>query len=180
MKPAGLNSAVYVLLIGVMFVGLSATALAQGARKQPKAGSAVAESTLRGCLQPGKDHTTLTDATGATYLLKGKVGPARKHREYVEVSGRQFAPTSGRGEAALPRIEVTKLRKLAKSCPVNLTPPPSRATYNATAPQQFPGTPAYDRPATAPGQEGAPVINSGGAGGAPSPGTGNPPPPSQR
>jgi hypothetical protein len=179
MKSVGLKAAVRVLFIGLAFMILSLAALAQGTRQQPQ-GSSVAESKVTGCLQPGKDHVTLTDGTGTTYLLKGKLGRVQKRREYVEVSGQQFAPTSGRGEAALPQIKVVKLRKLAKTCPVNLTPPPTNSVYNPTAPQSFPGTPAYDRPATAPGSEGAPVINSGGAGGAPSPGTGNPPPQSQR
>ncbi len=169
-----------IVSIGLALTGLAAASGAQQTPQQNQAGSAVAETTVRGCLQPGKDHVTVTDSTGTTYLLKGNLGQLNEHREYVEVSGQQLAPRSGRGEAALPQIKVTGLRKLANTCPVNLTPPPKGSAYNPTAPQSFPATPPYDRPATAPRSEGAPVINTPGEGGAPSPGTGNPPPSSQR
>ncbi len=169
------------LLLGFAFIAADLAALAQTNPPASNAGSTVADSNIRGCLQPGKDHVTLTDATGTTYLLKGNVGQTTNRREFVQISGQQVAPTGAHGEAALPIIQVKNLKKLADQCPVNLTPPPARTrVYNPTSPQQSPTTPPYDRPATAPAEEGAPVINTPGAGGAPSPGTGNPPPPQQR
>jgi hypothetical protein len=180
MKADAAKRAFQLVFIGLVFACTSAVAQDQGAPQQPRAGSPVAQTTVRGCLQPGGAQVTLTDATGTTFLLQGSLGQASQARQYVEVSGQQLSPTSNEGQAAMPRIEVRNLRKLADTCPVNLTPPPSTPNYKATAPQKSPTTPQYDRPATAPVPEGAPVINTQGAGGAPSPGTGNPPPQQQK
>ena len=136
--------------------------------------------TVQGCVQgktPG--HFTLLQAsTGATFEIKGKPRDFKHSRgKLVEVEASELAPTAPRGMGDLPQLQVTKLRVVAKRCPIQgngLRPeqssppagqnqPPVAATprYQTTgAPDQTPPT-AGTNP------------NGAGVSGAPSAGTGN-------
>ena len=131
--------------------------------------------TLKGCMQPGTDRTTLTDETGTTYLLD-HIRFSSPKRAFVEVHGEQLSPAGRHGEAALPEIRVASMHTLSNICPEKTMPPPSN--YKPHLPSaESPSTPPYESPNAPQPQEGAPVLNSQGAGGAPSPGTGDIPEP---
>lgn len=154
-------------------IALLVSLTAMAAQAQAPAVQQATQVTVRGCLQTGAGGTTLTDGTGTTYLLDyASVSP--QGSAFVEVHGEQFAPKGQQGEAALPTLRVSSLRRLSDICPEKIMPPPSSS--NPPAPSaQSPSTPEYQSPIAPDGQEAAPVLNTQGAGGAPSPGTGNPP-----
>ncbi|MFZ3211370.1 MAG: hypothetical protein WA188_07625 [Terriglobales bacterium] len=139
----------------------------------PPAGSRndVGAITVRGCLQAGADHTTLTDRTGTTYLLE-HVSVSSRGSSFVEVQGEQFSPSGERGEAALPQVRVSSMRRLSHTCPQKILPPPSNPKPPLPS-AQSPSTPPYQSPNAPQPEDAAPVLNTQGAGGAPSPGTGN-------
>jgi len=117
---------------------------------------------------------TLTDENGTTYLLD-YASSSPQNSAFVEVRGVQFPPQGQQqGEDALPKVRVTTMRRLSATCPQNITPPPATSKVPTAAPES-PSTPAYQSPIAPQPQEAAPVLNTQGAGGAPSPGTGNPP-----
>jgi putative hemolysin len=155
-----------------------ATAIVQAQTSPVRALSArveVAEVALQGCLQRGAERTTLTDETGTTYLLD-HAPVSSPAAAFVEVHGEQLSPAGQRGEAALPEVRVTSMRRLSDACPQKLIRPPS--SVNPPLPgAQSPSTPPYQSPIAPQPQDAAPVLNTQGAGGAPSPGTGNPPDP---
>jgi len=160
-------------LFTIMFVG--SLAVAAGAQtpsaKSQAARQDVAQVTVRGCLQPGAERTTLTDGTGTTYLLEHAQVSSR-HPAFVEVQGEQLSPAGQHGEAALPEIDVRGMRQLSGTCPQKVTPPPSNSKPPLPS-AESPSTPPYQSPIKPEPEEGGPVLNTQGAGGAPSPGTGN-------
>jgi len=162
--------------VALLAVLTAITVKAQTPPKQPPppAQNGVGEVTVKGCMQRGADRTTLTDATGTTYLLS-HVSRSSRGSAFVEVHGKQVAPAGWHGEAALPGLRVNRMRRLSATCPEKIIPPPSNNSNLSPPYGQSPGTPAYQSPIAPDGQEAAPVLNSQGAGGAPSPGTGNPP-----
>jgi hypothetical protein len=154
-------------------IALLVSLTAMAAQAQAPAVQQATQVTVRGCLQTGDSGTTLTDGTGTTYLLDyASVSP--QGTAFVEVRGEQFAPSGQEGEAALPKIRVDSLRRLSDTCLEKIMAPPS-TSRPPTSNVQSPSTPAYESPISPPPQEAAPVLNTQGAGGAPSPGTGNPP-----
>jgi hypothetical protein len=160
-----------VLVVNTVLLVALATATLQaqstGSQQQRKP---VAEVTIRGCMQPGAERTTLTDSTGTTYLLR-ESQVSSHHRAFVEVRGQQLSPPGRHGEAALPEIRVVSLRTLSNICPEKIMPPLNSKPAPGGAPPPA-GWPSESSVAPQPRQA-APVINSQGAGGAPSPGTGN-------
>jgi len=155
------------------FVLSAAFAIAAQAQA-PTAQSQSTEVTIQGCIQTGAGRMTLTDQNGTTYLLD-YASPSPQKLAFVEVRGVQFPPQGQQpGEDALPKVRVTTMRRLSATCPANITPPPATSKAPTAAPES-PSTPAYESPINPPAQEAAPVLNTQGAGGAPSPGTGNPP-----
>lgn len=158
----------------------------QSARDVSPAGqtaNAPVNTTVRGCVQAG-ERVTLTDSTGNIFLLQGDTSAIKgQQHKVVEVSGRQLPPDSRQSSAAIPSIEVKTMRQIADSCHVNIYPRTQPPAGNARQSQPNPSTTPYSGPREGPQSEkGGPpdaVINSTGAGGAPSPGTGNTTPPPQ-
>jgi hypothetical protein len=170
------SSSIPVQMSGIFSLLLAAAVIAQAqtpASQARQSRESATEVTIRGCLQPGAERTTLTDQTGTTYLLRNAPTP-NPGRRFVEIRGEELAPTAQSGQAALPEIRVNSLRKLSDLCPQKITPPPANSEP-PTGSAESPATPPYQSPIAPQTQEAAPVLNQQGAGGAPSPGTGNPP-----
>jgi len=148
-----------------------------------QAATETVKSTVRGCVQGG-ERITLTDSSGNTFLLRGD-NSALKNEEHkvVEVSGPQYPPASRESAAAIPSIEVQTMRQIADTCPPNIYQRGQHPVPRPNASQPNPATAPYSGPREGPqGEQSGPpdaVINTQGAGGAPSPGTGNNPPPPQ-
>ena len=160
------REALLLIVLGTMLQAQVAAYQAQQSHK------AVAEVIIRGCMQPGAERTTLTDPTGTTYLLR-QIQVSSQKREFVEVHGQQLPPAGQHGEAALPEIHVISMRTLSNICPEKILPQPLNPK-TASPGAQSPATPPYHSPNIPHPQPGAPVLNTPRAGGAPSPGTGNP------
>lgn len=167
-----------VLALAGLFV--SGLAVSQN-QKTADADVTAAKITVRGCIQRGKtDHFSLLQAsTGTSFELQGSIDDFRRSDgQFVEVQANELAPTAGRGLQSNPRLQVSKLRIVAKECPIQgygKNPPASQVTGQRA--QRSPATPRY-QPSGAPNQTPPPEgVNPNGAGvsGAPSPGTGNPP-----
>jgi hypothetical protein len=92
-------------LVSTFALLTAVTALAQTQRtpSQLTPGSTVAEVTIRGCMQPGAERTTLTDSRSTTYVLR-QTQVSSKSRTFVEVHGQELSPAGQHGEAALPRF----------------------------------------------------------------------------
>ncbi len=148
--------------------------------------------TVQGCITGGQEAYTLTqEGTGVTFKLLGNSTQFQDFRgKSVEVTGREFPPTSRRGMNDLPRLAANKMRMTGGHCPAVKGYAPSPAGTPTGIPQAKDGqpqnqpptaaTPRYASPG-APNQTPPTVGNNpnvGGATGTPSPGTGNPPPPS--
>ncbi|MBV9608709.1 MAG: hypothetical protein JO187_04050 [Acidobacteria bacterium] len=156
--------------------------LSQQASPSSEAATEPVKTTVRGCIQAGNSRVTLTDSAGNTFLLRGDMSALKgEQHNVVEVTGQQLPPASRESAAAIPSIDVQSMRQIADTCPVHIY---ERSQAQPSGPKQR----AQPNPATAPyggpheGTQNAPpdaVINSTGAGGAPSPGTGNNPPPPQ-
>ncbi len=153
------------LLVALATATLQAQSTGPQQQRKP-----VAEVTIRGCMQPGAERTTLTDSTGTTYLLR-QSQVSSQQRAFVEVRGQQLSPPGRRGEAALPEIRVISMRTLSNICPGKIMPPPASNPASGGGPPPA-GWPS-ESPVAPQSEQAAPVINSQGAGGAPSPGTGN-------
>ena len=168
MRPTYSTAAEHLGWLALLVVS---TALTVRAQTPPVARNDAGAITVRGCLQAGADHTTLTDGTGTTYLLE-HVSASWRGSSFVEVHGEQFSPSGGRGEAALPQVRVSRMRRLSDTCPQKVVPPPSNR--KPPLPSAESPTPPYQSPIAPQPEDAAPLLNSQGAGGAPSPGTGNP------
>jgi hypothetical protein len=171
----------------VVFCGVILSGLAFSQQtKQPSATLAndvtASRITVRGCIQGGKtNHFSLLQAsTGASFELQGNANDfQRSNGQLVEVQASELAPTARNGLQSHPRLEVSKLHVIARECPIQgygKKPPISQSEGQRT--QTSPATRRY-QPSGAPDQTPPPDgVNPNGAGasGAPSPGTGNPPP----
>jgi hypothetical protein len=157
----------------IVFTAVFVHAQNQAVSPSPQVHNPPAEITIRGCIQPGAERTTLTDSTGTTYLLR-HAQTSSQNRAFVEVRGQQLSPPGRRGEAALPEIRVGSMRTLSNICPAKIMPPPSNSNPASRTTMPPAGWPSESTVAPQP-EQAAPVINSQGAGGAPSSGTGNTP-----
>ncbi len=146
--------------------------------------------TVRGCVSGGKEAYTLAQSgTGVMFKLQGDTSRFEQFRgQQIEVTARELPPPAraGTGLNNLPVLMVKQARVVGDQCPfrensgapvaapTNLPqnpPPPSHAPSAATPRYASPGAPNQ----TAPNVPNNP--NTQGANGAPSPGTGNTPPP---
>jgi len=135
--------------------------------------------TIRGCLMQGKEGYTLQqDATDSTFQLMGASGQFDGYTgKTVEVRGREMEPLAQ--SMNLPRFRVDTLKVVSNQCAVA----PKVGRPNSAAPNgerniEPDATPRYEptNPMQAP--PAVPVNpNTQGVTGAPSAGTGNPPPP---
>ena len=136
---------------------------------------------IRGCLMQGKEgYTLLQDSTDTTFKLLGEDAQfAGASGKVIEARGRELEPVAG--SMNMPRFQVSDVKVVADQCPV--TPkaalPNSGAAGTARNPEPD-ATPRYEpnnpnqTPPTVPINP-----NTPGASGAPSAGTGNPPPPAK-
>lgn len=143
---------------------------------------------MRGCINGGAQrYTFIQQSTGATFELQGDRSRFEQLRgKTVEVTGHESPPATATGINNVPELRVQGLQIIADKCPIEAPGPAS--TPAAPAPQNgrerqpaSPATPRYGS-AGAPNQT-PPAVgnnpNQPGITGAPSPGTGNPPPPPQ-
>ena len=143
-----------------------------------QAANEVVTTTVRGCVQAGGSRITLTDSAGNTFLLRGDTSALKNEQhKIVEVSGQQYPPDSRQSSVAIPSIDIQSMRQIADKCPVHIYERPQPQTGNAGGSQPNPATTPYSGPREGPqGERSGPpdaVINTPGAGGAPSPGTGD-------
>ncbi len=140
-----------------------------------------AEVTIRGCISGGQRFTFMQAGTGAMFSLIGQTGRfVPLEGKLVDVSGSELPPPTGSSD--LPRLKVTQTKIVDNKCPIQAEARP--ATANQAAPnRRQPGNAAVPQtsPYTDPGTvtQRPPNVsnpNEQGATGAPSPGTGNPPP----
>lgn len=186
-----MHNKVGVLLL-LLFLALTASAVAQNrqgsAASRPQSSvNQVGPITVRGCVSGGKEAYTLSQSsTGTMFQLQGESNQFEQLRgKQVEVKGRELPPGNGIGLQALPKLLVATARVLGDQCPFRAhagapAATPTNIPQNPPAPSSAPtaATPRYS-PNGAPNQM-PPNVNNNpniqGANGAPSPGTGNPPP----
>jgi hypothetical protein len=136
-----------------------------------------AEITIRGCVAGGKRYSFIQASTGAMFALTGKTdrfAPVRG--KLIEITADEFAPQGKSNE--FPTLRVNNLRVIADKCPIQARPAPRRVIPSSAyqGPPASPNTTPYADPGTV--SQTPPNVdnpNVGGATGAPSPGTGNPP-----
>ena len=179
----------------LVLLTLSVTAAAQtagptaGHRNQTST-SASGTITMQGCISGGAHGDTLIQSsTGTAFALPAGNDFAKYRGKLVEVSAVQAPPAGTPGAKDLPSLAPTKVRVLAATCPLSTagredTPAPIGATIPGTAnpPNErrppTAATPEYQSPGAA--NQTPPTTpnnpNESGATGAPSAGTGNPPP----
>ena len=163
----------------------------QPAAKAPVSANA-GPITIRGCVSGGAEAYTLAQSgTGTVFKLQGDSRHFESLRgKQVEVRAREFPPARNAGLTELPRLAVDEVRVIGDRCPVqakgkpaerrSTIPPKNRSNTRSTHPNA--ATPRYQPPG-APDQTAPKVGNNpnvGGANGAPSPGTGNPPSPPKK
>jgi len=171
----------------LLFLALVSLAPAQQ-QSSPQSGTArtsrSAEVTVRGCISGGQRFTFMQAGTGAMFSLIGQTGRfVPLEGKLVEVTGSELPPPTGSSE--LPQLQVTQTKIVDNKCPIQAQPP--SATANQASPNRrqpgnraMPQTSPYTDPGTV--NQRPPNVsnpNEQGATGAPSPGTGNPPPPPQ-
>src|SRR5581483_7087000 len=147
--------------------------------------------TVQGCLNGGKQgYTLLQESTGAGFSLENQPYQLKNMRgKMVAITGQEMSPGQG---SQLPRLQIEKLEVLSDHCvlPGNAAgasttvpqgntnqnnPNPNGTAPDATSPKyQSPGAPNQTPPS-----QGNNPTNWGRTSGAPSPGTGNPPPPKE-
>jgi hypothetical protein len=138
--------------------------------------------TIRGCLMQGKQGYTLQqEATDTTFQLMGDSGKFDGYTgKTVEVRGREMEPQAQ--SMNMPRFRVDALKVVSDQCTVT----PRAASPNSAAPSaerniEPDATPRYERPNPVQSPPAVPVNpNTQGITGAPSAGTGNPPPQPQK
>jgi hypothetical protein len=145
--------------------------------QNPNAPTATSLS-IRGCLMQGKEGYILQqESTDATFQLLGREGQlSGASGKVVEVRGSELEPVQA--SMNMPRFQVSEVKVVADRCPVT----PKTALPNSAAPSgernpEPDATPRYERsnPVQAPPAVGT-NPNTPGTSGAPSAGTGNPPP----
>ena len=157
----------------------------QTSPSQDRANSApvpTAEITIRGCVNGKKHYTFMQASTGAMFDLTGspdRFAPVRG--KLIEVTANEFAPPQDKSNG-LPKLSVNKLRVVGEKCPIqahpeSVTPNSALKTPQPSPPATSPATRPYADPGTV--NQRPPNVsnpNISGDTGAPSPGTGNPPP----
>jgi hypothetical protein len=164
-----------------------APALPQNA---PAAGANAAPITVQGCVNGGKQGFTLMQQnTGAAFELQTQSYKLKNMRgKLVQVTGREMAPNAK--SHGMPQLQVEGLEVISDHCvlpgkaagastsvPQDNTNQ-NKANPNGTSPPD-PTTPKYQSPGApnqTPPSQGNNPTNWGRTSGAPSPGTGNPPP----
>ena len=135
--------------------------------------------TIRGCLMQGREGYTLQqDATGSTFQLMGDSGQFDGYTgKTVEVRGREMGPLAQ--SMNLPRFRVDALKVVSNQCAVApKVPRPNSSAPNGERNIEPDATPRYERANPMQSPPAVPVNpNTQGVTGAPSAGTGNPPPP---
>ncbi|HEY1659491.1 MAG TPA: hypothetical protein VGG14_14150 [Candidatus Sulfotelmatobacter sp.] len=142
--------------------------------------SRTAEITVRGCVNGDKRYTFMQANTGAIFALteepSDRFAPVRG--KFIEITANEFAPQPNSNE--LPRLNVKTLNVVAEKCPITARAAARPKIDNGS--RQAPPTASPDAtqhvdPGTV--NQTPPNVNNPnmtGATGAPSPGTGNPPP----
>lgn len=148
------------------------------AQSQPET-SPTAEITIRGCVTGGQRYTFMQASTGAIFSLTGDTGRfAPVTGKLIEITANERAPQPNGSE--LPELQVNTLHVVAEKCPIEAhkeTTANSPARARGQQPATSPATEPYVDPGTA--SQTPPNVNNPnitGDSGAPSPGTGNPPP----
>jgi hypothetical protein len=176
-------------------LAISAGAMAQ-TRNTSNSGHPAQTGTIQmqGCVNAGPHgFTFFQTSTGTTFALPTADGSLARYRgKLVEITGTQAPPPAATGAEDLPRLTPSNVKEVGE-CPVQsfgiqqrpgATPstiPAASLGTNGSSQSNMPGaaTPEYASPG-APNQT-PPTVrtnpNGSGATGAPSPGTGNPPPP---
>jgi hypothetical protein len=150
---------------------------ANGGAQNPNAPTASGLS-IRGCLMQGKEGYVLQqESTDATFQLLGSDAQlAGASHKLVEVRGSELEPVQA--SINMPRLQVSEVKVVADQCPVTskVALPNSGAPAGERNPEPD-ATPRYERdnPVQAPPAVGT-NPNTPGTSGAPSAGTGNPPP----
>lgn len=172
----------------------SASVMAQTeSTSSPASSTQTGPITMEGCINGGsKSYTFVQTSTGTTFALPSADDKLARYRgKLVQISGMQAPPPAATTLDNLPRFTPNNVRELGE-CPVKsfgtaqqsggaattLPPssPPAAGSQQSNAPSA--ATPEYASPG-APNQTPPSVRNNpneSGASGAPSPGTGNPPP----
>jgi hypothetical protein len=134
-------------------------------------GSNAQHLTVRGCIRGDKQFTFSQEGTGATFRLRGNERQVASHRgKVVEMLVKELPPTAGNSRAAPPVLQVEQLKQIAAECPATENTPTSKGDSR-------PSGPARDSVKSRPISPGASTNpNMSGDSGAPSAGTGNPPP----
>jgi hypothetical protein len=170
------------------FLAVCALACAQqsvetGPRSDARSASA-RHLTLNGCVAgTGERYTFMQTKTLNSFLLQGDHVQLEDARgKLVELTGRELPPPGGEGMSARPRLEVSQLRVLADRCPIQTAVRQRSDVQGSQTPEKpsTAATPDYRRPGaqqTPPRVGNNPTTWGNGAQGAPSPGTGNAPPP---
>jgi len=166
------------------FIFLAGLAAAQSSPPPAARTARNAEVTIRGCIDGGQRFTFMQAGTGAMFSLIGQTGRfVPLEGKLVEITGSELPPPAGSSE--FPQLQVTQTKIVDNKCPIQAEPRP--ATANQSTPnRRQPGNAATSQtsPYTDPGTvnqrpQNVSNPNEQGATGAPSPGTGNPPPPPQ-
>lgn len=181
------------LLASIAVLAQSMPGRAPAAGQHPPSASHVDNAgpiIVLGCLSGGRDAYTLAQSgTGTMFKLQGGSQFEQFRGKQVEVTARELPPVKRTGLNDLPVLTVNQVRVIGDLCPFSestgapaATPTGIPQTQNAPSRNTSSGAaaPRYGSPG-APNQT-PPNIgtnpNVQGANGAPSPGTGNPPPPS--
>lgn len=140
-----------------------------------------AEITIRGCVSGAKRYTFMQASTGAMFVLTGKTDRfAAVRGKLVEVTANELAPPQNKSNG-LPGLSINRMRVVGDKCPVQAHPEPSMPSSAWTNTQPATATSPATRPYADPGtvSQRPPNVNNpniSGDTGAPSQGTGNPPP----
>jgi len=173
-------------LMAILILSFSAAIAAQQNSPSPEHPNAVsarnAQITIRGCVTGGKRYTFMQVSTGALFDLNGSTNRFVHVRgKLIEVTANEFSPSQNTSNG-LPKLSVNKMRIVANKCPIQAHPEPNLPSSAWKNPQPPPPAPS---PATSPYADPGRVSqsppnvnnpNTAGDTGAPSPGTGNPPP----
>ena len=180
------------------FVSLVAGAMSVTAIAQTGSGSAATKSTptgpitMQGCINGGqRGYTFIQTSTGTMFALPNASDKLDRYRgKLVNITGTETPPAATAGSKDLPQFAPDTVKQIG-DCPLNsagktdrpygaplTTPPPSPRSASQQPNSPGASTPEYASPG-APNQT-PPTVgnrpNQSGASGAPSPGTGNPPP----
>lgn len=178
------------LAVGMMAVTAVAQTRSNSAANKPVTTGPI---TMQGCINGGpRGYTFIQTSTGTSFSLQGASGKFDPYRgKLVNITGTEAPPATVDGTKDMPQFSPNDVKQIG-DCPLNtvgktdrphgapLTHPSIPQT--GSAPQQGntsgAATPEYASPGAA--NQTPPTVgnnpNQTGATGAPSPGTGNPPP----